>query len=92
TIDLTGLQLDGESVDVVARMGAGELVIMVPEGADVQVRGTLQAGDYTVLGENRSGTGHAFNVSHEGEPGVGRIDLDISVLVGEVTVQTVERR
>jgi predicted membrane protein len=90
-LDLTDLQLDGEAVPIEISMAAGELVVIVPDDVAVAVEGTVRAGEYSIFDQTASGTGLQLAEQQDGADELGRIDLDIDVLVGEVTVQAVAR-
>ena len=85
TVDLSELPgLDPIEVDL--RMSLGELLIIVPEGANVELDGRLRGGEATVLGRRISGTsldlGGLDPPTTEGR----RVVLDVEHLFGTVEV------
>jgi phage shock protein PspC (stress-responsive transcriptional regulator) len=80
-IDLSGIQPAGKELQVKAKVGVGELRIVVPDGARVQVNARAKLGDVHVLrledsGRNaivRTGSGGGYVI--DARVGLGRIDV-----------------
>jgi phage shock protein PspC (stress-responsive transcriptional regulator) len=80
-IDLSGIQPAGKKLQVKAKVGVGELRIVVPDGARVQVNARAKLGDVHVLrledsGRNaivRTGSGGGYVI--DARVGLGRIDV-----------------
>ena len=68
-------------MDVEAKVGIGELRVIVPQDATVAVDASARAGSVDVLGQEESG-GHARIVT-----GDGRYTLDLHVGAGEIDVE-----
>jgi hypothetical protein len=87
TIDLTALPLPADRArSVRARVGIGQLVVIVPRGLLVDVRAHAGIGQVTVFGRENGG----FSVD-EGyhpfvPPGAAFLSLDLSVGMGQVDV------
>ncbi|CAN5311781.1 PspC domain-containing protein [soil metagenome] len=91
-IDLTQLDLDGETAYVSVSMGAGELVVRVPDNVAVTVAGRMQVGEHTLFGQAQSGTALPLRAEQAGDPDRGSIELDINVLAGDVVVEAIAPR
>lgn len=88
TLDLSRLTgLDGRHVE--ARVGLGQLKVLVPRDVDVTVHGKAGAGNLTLFGDDRAGRGLDRRVSDPGIGSTGSIDLDLKVGVGQVEVDRV---
>jgi phage shock protein PspC (stress-responsive transcriptional regulator) len=89
-LDLSNIRdverLDGRSVEVEAN--AGELVVILPENLDVEIEADVAvAGEITVLGETRGGTGVSMERSVDGGPDAPRMDLKLDVVFGSIEVR-----
>jgi len=89
TVDLTGLPLpaiEGPARELRARVGIGELVVIVPADVPVRAEGRAGIGEVSIFGESSGGLG----VRNEYVPADGRValTLDLSVGIGEVVVQS----
>jgi len=87
TLDLTGLEAGSEAVTVAASVGVGDLYVIVPRDATVQVNGTVQGGQLVLLGREHVGTGLADRVSDAGDGGGASLILDLDVGIGSVWVE-----
>jgi phage shock protein C len=80
-IDLSGIQPAGKELQVKAKVGVGELRIVVPNGARVQVYARAKLGDVHVLRLEDSGrnaivtTGSGGGFVIDARVGLGRIDV-----------------
>lgn len=87
TIDLSQMDEVGEPSRIRASVALGELVIRVPDGVSLDVRGRAGAGEVVILGSRSGGIGvdETFRSSGfaEGAPG---IVLDLAVFLGTVEV------
>ncbi|HEX7463751.1 MAG TPA: hypothetical protein VF382_02500, partial [Actinomycetota bacterium] len=91
TIDLTQLpprETGAPASDIRARVGLGELVVVVPFGELVDVNGHAGVGDVTIFGHSNGGfdVDNAFSSSVPVGSSIV-YSLDLSVGVGEVTVR-----
>jgi phage shock protein PspC (stress-responsive transcriptional regulator) len=89
-LDLSNIRdverLDGRTVEVEAN--AGELVVILPENLDVDIDADVAvAGEVTVLGETRGGTGVSMERTVDGGPGAPRMDLKLDVVFGSIEVR-----
>jgi predicted membrane protein len=89
TIDMTDLDLDAIEVpfDLRARVGIGELVVIVPEGAAVQVEAHAGLGSVRVDGMEEAGIDAELSVPAPGA--APRLRLEASVGIGEVRIERV---
>ncbi len=84
-LDMRALDLDGAAVAVEVSVGAGELIVELPEGVAVDSFVTAQAGEVYVLGQHASGLDVSRAVTLAGDE--GSIDLNASVGVGTAEVR-----
>lgn len=79
-------ELDGREIDLDAN--AGEIVVVVPDGLDVQVDADVSVGgEVQVLDRRSDGTDVHITQSIDGGPDVPEIELDIQLLVGSIEVR-----
>jgi hypothetical protein len=86
TIDLTAPGLAGEDLEVEAQLGIGDLLVLVPEDADVTVDAHVGAGNIDALGQQEDG----LDVDLDEEfPGLGEreVALELDVGIGNLRVQ-----
>ena len=84
TVDLSGLDLNGSTVEFDARIGIGQLLVIVPEGMALDITARTGIGEVNLLGRKRGGIGVANSVSAPGDAGTIRMDLRGNI--GEVRV------
>lgn len=84
--DVTNLeQLDGRTVALHAE--AGEIVVVVPDGMDVDVDADIRfGGEIDVDGHTEGGNGVSMSRHIEGGADVPQLDLEIDLLVGHIQV------
>lgn len=92
TLDFGLLDLAGKTRPLSATITAGQMIIIVPDDATVQVRGTIQGGEYDILGEHGSGTDLDFDFVFDGAEDAGRLNLNLDATFGSVTVLRGEQR
>jgi phage shock protein PspC (stress-responsive transcriptional regulator) len=85
TVDLRGLALPEGDTAVDATVGVGHVLVYVPDGVAVDVRGRAQVGEVVLLGRNQDG----IDVDHRVVDGDGpkRLTLDVEIGVGQVEVR-----
>jgi hypothetical protein len=92
TIDLTRLALDERTYRVSARVGAGQLVVIIPEGVPIKVRARSGVGNVRVPGDESSGIGANEVFEAPGfDDARPRFDLDLRVGVGSIRVTQGQR-
>ncbi len=85
TVDLS--QLPGrDPIEVELRMSLGELRVIVPEGANLDIDGRLRGGEAEVLGSTINGTSLDLGQLDPPETGGRRVVLDVQHLFGTVRV------
>lgn len=86
TLDLTDLDFGafGAAVDVRARVGIGQLVVIVPQDAPVRVSASSGLGSVRVYGQQEGGIG--AELSAAAPAGAPVIRLEATVGIGEVRV------
>ena len=86
TYDLTDLDFAGETVDMSVDLGAGTLVVEVPDEVTVTLDATVGAGQIDAFGETASGISLTRDETSPGEPGAGSVMLDLEVGLGNLRV------
>jgi hypothetical protein len=91
-LDLSRLDLTGQDTRSTVRLGAGELIVTVPQKADVTVHVRIRAGQYETFDAEDGGVDLARTVHDDGPdgPGGGTLDLTINQGVGHVEVRRAE--
>jgi hypothetical protein len=85
-VDLRQLQVPPGTTAVEARVGAGELVVLVPGGVSVEVQARSGLGEVQVLGQQKSGLGNRLYTIADAA-GDGTLRLDVRVGLGQVRVE-----
>ena len=89
-IDLTELPWDGETIDLEARVDAGDIEIWLPLGVGLEGEATVDVGHVGAFGRESSGLGDP-SLQFD-RPGTrGTVVLDASVDVGNIDIQIVGR-
>ncbi len=91
TLDLSDAPLapDGGTPTVEAELGAGDLEVIVPRDATVELHAASRAGDLQTPDDSatvKDEIGLDETLTLEGEPGGGQVELDLSVDVGDVII------
>jgi phage shock protein PspC (stress-responsive transcriptional regulator) len=90
TLDLTGAPLTaGSTPTVEAQVGAGELTIVVPEDATVELDARSGAGDLEAPDDavpTDDGVGFNDHVTLDGREGGGRVEIDAQVGLGDIVL------
>lgn len=86
TLDLTDLAVPAGETAVEASLGAGDLVVRLPEGVATDVEASGGIGVVTVLGRTSSGFGNSIARSVAGTGDAGRLTVTLSVGVGRIEV------
>jgi phage shock protein PspC (stress-responsive transcriptional regulator) len=84
--DLRQLDLLGDEPRLEATVAAGELVVIVPPTATIEVHADVGVGNLVVLGREREGIGPELDQVVDGS-GEGRIELDLRVGAGRLEVR-----
>jgi phage shock protein PspC (stress-responsive transcriptional regulator)/predicted membrane protein len=88
-LDLTALSIpEGDSVEIVASVGVGHLVIQVPDGVALDITAEVSGGDIVLNGHSNSGVGVSTERTFVGDPGKGTIAMDLEVGLGQIEVIT----
>lgn len=85
TIDLADVSVDAGIVGFEATVGAGSLLVIVPDDATVYVDGRVGFGELEVLGATRSGIGREITMSPSPDADA-YFDLDVEVGFGELRI------
>lgn len=90
-LDLTDLELDGETVETTVEVGAGQIRVRVPDDAEIEVSANSGIGQVNIFDRERSGGigPGRHSVTHIPDDPEGRIELDLSAGLGEVRVDLV---
>jgi phage shock protein PspC (stress-responsive transcriptional regulator) len=90
-LDLSAVRMDEATVDVHCRVGIGELEVLVPPGAAVEVHGALRGGTVELFGGRREARGGwdsgEFVAFERGSPGGGLLRLDLEANYGRIAVR-----
>lgn len=84
TLDLGQLDLDGGEVATAVRVGIGQVTIVVPDDARVEVSWSVVGGQVQLLDGDRQGRGLEGEAVFPGAEGSGTIVLDVDVSIGQV--------
>jgi phage shock protein PspC (stress-responsive transcriptional regulator) len=89
TVDLTDLQLtEGKTVVVDARVGLGQLTVLVPDNVQVRAKTHVGIGQVDVLGKHGEGTSVDETTTLRPSVETGkRLELDLNAGIGEITVE-----
>ena len=87
TLDLTDLSIGAQPTHIAASVALGQLVVIVPEGASVEVHTRVGAGDAQVFGSSDAGTSLEGMYVRRHQFGTIYI-LDLQAGIGEVLVET----
>ena len=87
-LDLAGVPLRRGETDVNARVGIGDLVVMVPQDATVRVKGDAQIGAVDVFDRHADGRNAGLTV---GATGHRVLVLHVRAGLGQVTVRRAVR-
>lgn len=88
-IDLTRLPWNGESVELTAEVGAGELVLLLPEGVGLEGRGDVGIGEIQSPLGAHGGLSVEETITLTGERGT--VIADLSVGVGAIRIEGGDR-
>lgn len=84
--DIDATDLEGRDLDI--RAGFGELIVIVPDGVDVDVESDINlGGDITVGDEQRNGNSPQLNAHIDGGTDVPAMNIDIEMAAGRVDVR-----
>lgn len=86
TVDLTAPGLADANLDVQAELGIGELLVLVPEAADVVVDAHVGLGNIDALGRQADGVDVDLEHRFAG-PGEQKIALELDNGIGDIRVQ-----
>ena len=76
-----------EGATLQVELGAGELVVIVPDDVRVQANARVIAGEVTVFGENSSGLGFIEVNETAGPSGTVELFIDVEVGAGEIIIK-----
>jgi hypothetical protein len=85
-LDLRALDLGGETAEVAARVGMGDLLIRVPPRTNVVVDARSGMGEVVVLGREEGGISRSISTTEGAARGDSVLVLDLQVGLGKVEV------
>jgi phage shock protein PspC (stress-responsive transcriptional regulator) len=87
-LDLSDVDLSGRLTEVRLSAGVGHIEVIVPDGADVSVRGRANMGEALLFDKRQNGTSVDLSTVEPALEGDGKLDLvlDVQVDVGQVEV------
>ena len=88
-LDLTELDFEGEDLATMIDLGAGEVIVTVPDDVDVVADAAVGLGDLIIFDRRSSGfePGDAFTDLGTDGAGGGRLELSIDLGLGKVEVR-----
>lgn len=86
TVNLGNLDLQGGELATAVRVGLGQAVVIVPDDATVEITWDVAGGEVDLFGDTDNGQGVEGSRVFEGEPGGGRLELDLRVALGQIEV------
>ena len=86
TVDLGDLEVAGGTTRVVASVGVGKLVVLVPDDVALEVDGSVGLGEVQLLGRTWGGADRAERAVATGPEGAGRLEVDARVGLGALEV------
>lgn len=86
TYDLTDIDFGTDDAAMAVDLGAGTLLVEVPEDVTVVVDAQVGAGQLSLFGVRSDGINLNRTESSAGGDDAGTLDLDLNVLVGDLTV------
>ncbi|WP_028044992.1 PspC domain-containing protein [Cellulomonas sp. URHE0023] len=94
TIDLTSVPMTDDTLVVPIALAAGNLTVVVPDGADVDADVNIGAGEITwdVDGDHRSQDGVAIDDGNDFSTGSSDPELELQIRVGAGQVQIIDSR
>lgn len=87
TLDLSEVEFEREPTLVSAGVGIGQLEVIVPSDARVEVDGRVRAGEIEAFGERQQGSNLDLTASDPGSELGGRLELDLNAGFGVVSVR-----
>lgn len=87
TVDLGELDLQGGELATAARVGVGQVTVIVPDDATVEVTWQVTAGEAELLGDRHSGRNLDETEVFPGAEGGGTLELDVRVALGQIVVE-----
>ena len=88
-LDLTALEAGTSPVNLSASVGVGDLYVIVPADANVQVAGSVRGGNLNLFGRDHTGTGLADRVSEAGTGDGPTLILTLDVGIGSIWVDRI---
>ncbi len=85
-IDLTDLPWEGETVDLEARLDAGDMVILIPPGVGLEGEASVDVGHVEAFGRETSGLGGP-SLQFDTPGPQGTVVLDATVDLGNIDIQ-----
>ncbi len=83
-LDLTGMEASAEPIHIAASVAAGQMLVVLPPGAEVEVTSEVGAGELGVLGAWQYGSG--LNDGYVGDGPGPRFVLDLQMGIGSIRV------
>lgn len=85
-LDLGDLDLQGGDAATTARVGLGQIQVVVPDDATISVTYQVTGGQVELFGNDVQGTAVERTEVFDGRPGAGELDLTVEVGFGQVEV------
>lgn len=85
--DLSGIDFTDRTAETSINVGAGTLLVEVPEDVTVVLDAEVGGGELAVFGDRTDGIGLSRQQTFEGTPSGGTLELELDMGVGEVTLE-----
>jgi len=92
TLDLTEVDTGGEPVVIAASVAMGELLVVLPDDASLELDAAVGGGRFRILDDRQSGTGLEERYVVDGDGTRFMLDLEVGLGVVRVETQQVEGR
>ena len=89
TLDLTGLEVSGRHLVVEAHVGAGHLVLLLPDDVPVRVHAEVHLGEIRDGDRTYGDVDHVERTDDYGPPGDPRVEIEATVGAGQLEVRRV---
>jgi hypothetical protein len=86
-LDLSQVKWGTKDKRITARVSFGQLLVVVPKDAPVDVAGRLQGGDLVMFGRQRSGWAISDELHQPGDRDLGTLHLRVEMNFGQIAVR-----
>jgi hypothetical protein len=87
TVDLRQVDMPAGDTEIEVQLGMGELVVRLPEGVAVEIRGRVGAGEIQALGRSAAGVGVSLDEVFPDADAEATLILELQVGLGKIEVR-----